>query len=124
MIHGSRSEFAGHDELIRRRDDLRREDEVHMTFDRLKPNRALSNCLCIKQAGSRFRALSFPATVRLGPACAPDWRHIDGIAEAAIKNTWLSARRRAFIGQRLPYWREWAERRSNHIDIVCLNDVE
>src|SRR5690348_5715597 len=83
LIHGSRVELGKNPELNKLRVELALEDEILMTFDRLKADFNSRNFLFIRRANGRFRAISFPSTARLGPHKAEPWLHIQGKCDAS-----------------------------------------
>lgn len=108
LIYGRRMETSLNDAFNKKRKHLERENECHMTYDRLQANRGLSSCLCVKLDGKGYRAVSVPATVELGPAQAHNWKIIRHKEEAALANRYLSQKRKRFLATRWKYWDDWA----------------
>jgi hypothetical protein len=119
LIYGREDEILGRPDLIRLRSHLQKEDRVLLTFDDLKPLRDCRGYISATHQADGFRALAFPATIRLGPAIAGAWRGIRGTAEAVLANSWISSERKSFLVDRLPYWNRWAvssRRLTDHVD--------
>jgi len=106
LIYGRRSDPSLTEAFNKKRKHLERENECHMTFDRIHPQREM-DCLCVKLDGNGYRALSIPPTLELGPMWAKEGKMIRG-KEAAIRdNRYLSEVRKTFLIGRWPYWDAW-----------------
>lgn len=108
LIYGRRKEFQGNPDLNRLRTQFEQEGQVVMTFDRLKAVRDCAGYICAAKTGQRYRALSVPPTMRLGPSNAGAWCQIHGLPEAISTNEWISLERRQFLIKRLLFWTGWA----------------
>jgi hypothetical protein len=115
LIYGRRKEFEGRPEVNRLREQFERNGQVVMTFDRLAPHHDTSIFVSATKRQGRYKALAIPATFTLGPLSETLLRNVDGLPEAIRKNEWISAERRDFLLERLPYWTEWVNFRSNSI---------
>ena len=107
LIYGRRDSRSR--ELSNLRADLSKQDQFVVPYDHLKPDPEASQFLCVKNTTGRYRAVSFPPTVELGPASAEYLRLISG-REAVIRaNPLISVERKTFLIERLPYWDRYAE---------------
>src|SRR5262249_910549 len=70
LIYGLQREFHENSDLNRLRTQFEQEDQVLMTFDRLEAVRDCAGYICAEKTGERFRAISVPPTMRLGPSNA------------------------------------------------------
>jgi hypothetical protein len=110
LIYGRRREFDQTPELKRLRAQFERTGQTVMTFDRLEASRHCDGYICATKTSERYRALSVPATIRLGPNVAKSWLRIEGVPDAIMANDLISPDRKAFLLERLPYWNDWARR--------------
>lgn len=124
LIYGRRSEFEGRPELAKLRAQFERHGQVVMTFDRLEPARNCSDYICVTKAGDRYRALSVPATLQLGPVFADSWPMIDGMRDAIIATSWITEDRKAFLVERIGYWSDWARDGERRHSIINMGDWE
>jgi hypothetical protein len=124
LIYGRRSEFALRPELNRLRAQFEDHGQVVMTYDRLQPAKNCSDYICITKTAERYRALSVPATLKLGPMFADCWPLFDDVPEVIRNNEWLSDERKAFLVERIGYWSEWARGEARRRSIVNTGDWE
>jgi hypothetical protein len=110
LVYGRRSEFEERPELRRKRALQEGQNEFHITFDRLGPDRNASHFLTIKKTGNGYTAITVPPTVLLGPHLAHHWQYIDGKEDAALSEDRMTSERRRFLAQRFEYWDDWARR--------------
>lgn len=122
LIYGRRAEFERRVDLAAKRTFLQREHEYHMTFDRLRPNKDHDQYMTVKFNGTKYRAISMPATLQLGPMWAINRLMIEQKEEVVDRTPYLSAERKAFLKLRIPYWDNWA--RSGETGIQRLSDFE
>jgi hypothetical protein len=108
LIYGRRREFDDRPQLTRLRNQFEPPGQVVMTFDRLKPAWDCDNYLSATKRNGGYRAVAVPATMEIGPNVATWFAHIANIPEAIQHNEWISADRRRFLVERLPYWNSWA----------------
>jgi Shedu protein SduA, C-terminal len=108
LIYGRRSDPTLSEAFNKKRVYLQGEDELFMTYDRLKPNEELSQCLCVKINQGGYIAYSVPPTLRLNPFDAEDFSLIRDKEAAVRTNKYLSQIRKEFLIQRWPYWDSWA----------------
>ncbi|MFB2550169.1 Shedu anti-phage system protein SduA domain-containing protein [Ensifer soli] len=108
LIFGRRAEFEGQDDLAAKRPRLQRSNEYYMTFDRLRPIKDHEQYMTVKFDGTRFRAVSMPPTIELGPSHAEYRLSITGKEDAVSLTPYVSDERKNFLKQRFPYWDEWA----------------
>ncbi|HEV8326389.1 MAG TPA: Shedu immune nuclease family protein [Nitrospiraceae bacterium] len=115
LIYGRRREFEDTPALNLMRGNLQRQDETLMTYDRLTPDANAQNLMCVKliedHAGRRYRAMTVPPTLTLGPLGAGYRAVISDKEEAATRKILIGPERREFLVRRFPYWDAWA--RSN-----------
>lgn len=111
LVVGRRSEFESKSELDHLRAALTGHDESLMTYDRLAPNSAAWNYMCVRFVREQtFEAVSVPPTLRVGPfngaAVARTLRKV----EAVLANELMSDERKRFLIDRFPYWEAWLAR--------------
>jgi hypothetical protein len=81
-----------------------------VSYDRLAPDPLLGDAITVKVTGSgRFRAVAVPPTFTLGPYEASRLLVVDGIEEVIDRMPSISAERRRFLIERIPYWKAWAK---------------
>jgi hypothetical protein len=107
LIYGRRSDPTLSESFNKKRKDLERPDETHMTYDRIQPSSELRYCLCAKLNSIGYRAISVPPTIELGPMDADINRVIRGKDDAVRANRYLSEVRKMFLIERWPYWDNW-----------------
>ncbi|ACA59237.1 hypothetical protein Daud_0707 [Candidatus Desulforudis audaxviator MP104C] len=123
LIHGSRAEFEDRPELASKRAQFARDDEYHMTFDRLTPNPKAQDLICVKKTNHHYySALAVPPTFILGPALAEYHLNIRDLDGAIKKGRWITEERKDFLISRLPYWAEYA--RGGSKGIIHTGDWE
>ena len=117
LVFGRRAEFENDPELTRERAYLLDgEIESLASYDRLTPDPTLANVITVRASGNgRFRAIAVPPTFTLGPLDADCLPLVDGLEEVIRTTASISAERRQFLISRLPYWRDWAQRRTRGI---------
>jgi hypothetical protein len=108
LIFGRRGDPSLTEAFNKKRKHLERENECHMTYDRLRPQRDLSWCLCAKLDGEGYRAVSIPPTLELGPMLADNWKLIRDKEAAVHANKYLCEKRKDFLATRWSYWDKWA----------------
>ena len=79
-----------------------------MTFDRLRPQYDMQHCLCVKLDSEGYRAISIPATFKLGPNRPYGSEEIRDKQAAVMKNRFISDIRKEFLVSRIPYWDAWS----------------
>lgn len=111
MIYGRRSEFEQDGRLSKHRSSLLTGGDAQlMSFDRIFPDPLLRDALTVRAIGpGRYRALSTPPTLTLGPASVERLLVIEGLKSAIDSSDGWQDERRRFVKDRLPYWREWAK---------------
>jgi hypothetical protein len=109
LIYGRNSEFEGRPDLVRRRAELQKHNQIFLTLDDLQPSPDCEGYMCITRREETSWAVSVPATMRLGPSIAGAWYGIGGLPDAIAANEWISPERKEFLIERLPYWRRWVE---------------
>jgi hypothetical protein len=124
LIYGRRAEFDERPNLTRLRAQFERHGQAVMTFDRLAPARNCSDYICVTKTTERYRALTVPATLQLGPMFADCWSLFDNVADAIGSNRWITDERKAFLVERVAYWREWARDETRHPSIQSTGDWE
>lgn len=113
LIYGRRTEFDSKPQLSKERMSLFGQSNMElMSFDRLSCDKELRNAITVKlKAKKGYEALCVPPTFRLGPALADRYLEIDGLDGALDRAVSISADRRKFLKNRLPYWMEWANQK-------------
>lgn len=106
LIYGRRTDPSLTDAFNKKRKHLERENEWHMTYDRIEPHRDM-DCLCAKLDENGYRAISIPPTLELGPMWADEGRMIRDKETAVRANRYLSDVRKNFLISRWPYWDSW-----------------
>jgi hypothetical protein len=105
LIYGRRAEFEERPEWNKRRGILRGDHMEAMTFDRLRPLAGSDNVVAVKFRGQVPTVLAVPPTFRLGPNNAELIASARGWATAVTANPLLSRERKAFLKERIGYWR-------------------
>ena len=106
LVYGRRTDSSLTEAFNKKRKHLERENECHMTYDRIQPQREM-DCLCAKLDGNGYRARSIPPTLQLGPMWAEEGRMIRYKDAAVRANRYLSEVRKEFLIARWPYWDAW-----------------
>ncbi|KKK68145.1 hypothetical protein LCGC14_2947010 [marine sediment metagenome] len=122
LIYGRRADATKDENFARKRAHLQDQDERFMTYDRLQPNKFLSNLLTVRIDGTGYKAISIPPTLTLGPMDAEDWSIIRDKKQAVLNNTYISTERKDFLIRRWPYWDEWAK--SGKRGTISAGDIE
>jgi hypothetical protein len=123
LIYGSRREFEAREDLARKRRLQARDNEYHMTFDRLAPDPRADGLLTVKiTRPAEYIALAWPPTVQFSPFVAEDFALIQDKESAITASSWLTAERRAFLESRCSYWDTWG--RSSPKGLIGVSDVE
>ena len=108
LIYGRRSEADASPDTTSRRSVGNADDIATMTYDRLEPNPKAEQLICIrKERSGRYKAVSVPPTLMLGPTYADTRAQITGLEGAVRDNALISPVRKAFLLRRLPYWNDW-----------------
>jgi Shedu protein SduA, C-terminal len=108
LVYGTRRDPSLTEAVSRKRAQRERADEIHMTFDRLTPDRMLRDCSCARVDENGYRAISVSPSLRLGPMGAENRALIREKEEAVRLNPYLPEQRKQFLISRLPYWDSWA----------------
>lgn len=123
LVYGRRREFAGDPAANRHRAEMVGEDEHLMTFDRLEPSEWASNFMtCRKASETGFEAVAIPPTFEWVPGVLENHVAMRDMADAIAEVPWVSAPRRAFLLERLPYWSAWA--RMNETSVLEAGAAE
>lgn len=109
LIYGRREEFSGVPELSKARGRLiSGSGEELLSYDRLTPDPALHNEVCVRAVGNgRFKVLHVPETFALHPAVADCLANLIGLPEAIDRNSNIPSERAAFLKKRIPEWTNW-----------------
>lgn len=108
LIYGRRKELEDRPELNATRAHMQRDSEFYMTFDRLHPIKDHDQYMTAEFDGTRYKAVSIPATLELGPAHAEYLSAIEGKEDVIDRTPFMTPERKAFLKARFPYWDEWA----------------
>jgi len=119
IIYGRRIEFKDKPNLTGKRSNLFADNIKEMTYDRLRPNRDMSQLVCMKVMKYNteyiFKAISVPATLQWSPGLASDRAFLHNLDDAINSNDYISQIRKEFLIQRLPYWNEWSRNQGRGI---------
>jgi hypothetical protein len=114
LIFGRRSEANSRPSLVAKRNHLPQDRVIIRTYDGLNPNPKSSQVLCIKGSKNKddyaFTVLSVPATLMLDPSFASKLDNYTNIEGAIEVNRLISPKRKKFLIERIPYWREWSKK--------------
>lgn len=106
LVYGRRQELAD-PRLAKKRDALRSDDVIIMTWDRLTPQWQAVDAITVRPIKRDWRVVSVPPTFRIGPEFALSMDPVTGF-EDALRRADMSKERRDFLEGRLQYWRDWA----------------
>ena len=115
VIYGRREEAMHNGAFSKKRALLQGNDEIFMTYDRLTPQKDLSNYLCVNIRADGYHAISVPPTLRLNPFDAPNWAIIQDKSRAVLKNKFITKKRKDFLIKRWEYWDEWGKSKNKGI---------
>lgn len=122
LIYGRRSDPSLTDSFNKKRALLQNQNEIYMTYDRIKPNRQLKDCLTVKLDKRGYTALHVQPTIRLGPIHAEN-RSLIQLKDLAVnRNIYLSKTRRQFLNSRWEYWDTWAKKENK--GLITVSDEE
>jgi hypothetical protein len=112
LAYGRRKEFENKPPLSQQRASLMTApDEELMSYDRLDLDKDLEPAITVRAMGSgRYKVCWLPLTFSVSPGLADRLLHIDGFGEALDANPEIGPERRAFLKDRIAYWKEWAGR--------------
>lgn len=104
LIYGRRDEATKNKSFAEQRFHLQGENETFMTYDRLKLDRNLLNCITVRvDKDGCYRAISVPPTIKLGPHPYSGWDMILDKEIAVRDNRYLTPGRKDFLIKRWPY---------------------
>jgi hypothetical protein len=109
LICGREAEANATQQRKKLRMNMSRQDEIIMTYDRLKPDPKTRDFLCVRVDQEGYRAISAPATMHLGPGFASLRSNIACKKEAIRNSLYFTQERREFLEGRLDYWDSWAK---------------
>jgi len=116
LVYGRRGEFEGNRQKTRHRANLQDQGTTLVSLDRLMPIRESANMMTVRLgADGRVKCVAVPPTFRLGPNIADDLLLIEDIEPAIERNDLISLERRAFLNERLEYWRNWSRSNEPHV---------
>ncbi len=109
LIYGRRSEFVDDPVLSKLRGSLLPgRDEELVSYDRLRVDVDLRDCITVRCTGSgTYKAVAVPPVFTLGPSSAARLLQIEDM-EPVIRKSAIGESRKGFLIERLPYWRKWA----------------
>ncbi len=116
LIYGRKSELDQNKEVNLKRVNQSRDDEELMTFDRIIPQKDISELMCVKLKIDEykkvgFEAISVPPTFKIQPDLHEYLKLIRGKEKAVNKNRFMSNKRKKFLIQRFKHWDEFKEDR-------------
>jgi hypothetical protein len=120
LIYGRRSENP--EAVARIRRSLLESKIITVPYEKLVPDLDSVDYPCIRYGPNGYRAITVPPTIGLGPDSAEAWSLIDGKEQAVEASPWMSAERRAFLIERMPYWDAWG--RGERGGVRNLADIE
>lgn len=124
LVYGRRDSATKNNEFARKRAFIANDDEHLMTYDRLLPNKMLSNYICVKLDKEGYKAISIPPTLQLNPFQAEDWSNIRNKREAVQKCKYIDDDRKQFLIRRWKYWDDWLKTERKSMSIFSSNDRE
>lgn len=86
LIYGSKNEFIHNQELNIKRNQLQRNNEVYMTFNRLTPNIKARNIITCTVKNQKYCAKYVQPVFRLGPVLAEEMSNIYNKDNAIINS--------------------------------------
>lgn len=110
LIYGRRDEFSNNPQASTQRASLLPgHDEELMSFDRLAVDPKLEPAITVRALGyGRYKVKCLPPVFGTGPWIANRLLYIDGFEEALDNTPGISKERKAFLKERIGYWKEWA----------------
>ena len=111
LIYGRRKEVSKTEELIEKKSQLRRWDEILMTYDRLEPHYGAKNLMTVKITNQGYEAMAIPPTLKLGNELTTYHELIANKDLAARKNPYISKKRKDFLVKKFPYWDQYQRNR-------------
>lgn len=106
LIYGRQSHFTSSKHFLVR-EQVRREDEVFMTFDSLRPLEKQRGSLTVKMtAGGQPRPWAFGAGYETGSFVGEDAIRLGDPAEALARSKMISPERKAYVASRWEHWRQ------------------
>ena len=124
LVYGRRDNATKNNEFAKKRAFLANGDEHFMTYDRLYPNKILSNYICVKLDKEGYKAISIPPTLQLNPFQAEDWSNIRDKSKAVQKCKYVNDDRKQFLIRRWKYWDDWSKTEKKSISIFSSDDRE
>ncbi len=109
LIYGRRDDVTSNKAFSEKRAFLHGDDEHFMTYDRLSPNKYLSNNICVRIDQFGYKAISIPPTFELNPFEAEDWVIIRDRNKAVQNCKYINIERKNFLIRRWKYWDKWAK---------------
>lgn len=108
MIYGRREEFDTNKNLSFDRLSLSQSDLEIMSFDRVVCDKNMRDAITIKlNCKSEYEAVHFPEVIQIGPNNCDMYIDIKHIDRAIMSNNSISAERKEFLINRIPYWKNW-----------------
>lgn len=108
LIYGRKDDPTLTEDFNKKRIFLQSENEIFMTYDRLKPNIELTECITVKLDKKGYKAIHIQPTLKITPSHAYDWTLIRDKNNAVDNNEYLSKTRKKFLNSRWSYWDNWA----------------
>lgn len=119
LIYGRRKDVEPY---RKNRSVHRKEDETHMTYDRLSFMRDQSDYITVKMKRDGVYAITIPPTCMISPAIMEYWNHIKNLPEFFLSATDTTKERKHFLIERYKYGLEWLH--SKDIKSYSLADRE
>lgn len=102
LVAGRRAEVYAHPD---RRDRRRREQVLIRSLDSLAPDANARDDITVRVTARGYYAKAVQPSMRLGPGNSAGLAIIRNLPRAIASEPLMSARRRKFLLERLPYWR-------------------
>jgi hypothetical protein len=124
LVYGRRDSATKNNEFAKKRAFIANDDEHFMTYDRLCPNRILSNNICVKLDKKGYKAISIPPTLQLNPFQAEEWANIRDKDKAVQECKYIDKDRKQFLIRRWKYWDNWSKAEKRCMSIMSTDDRE
>lgn len=105
LIYGRREEFENDKILKQKRGSLMNNDQVLMSYDRIKP-KILDNYITCNVKNGKFIAKNLSPVFKIGPY-ANEIYNVENLIEAVDNTEYLSDLRKVFLKDKIPYCLEY-----------------
>ncbi|PIB29388.1 hypothetical protein BFP75_03850 [Maribacter sp. 4G9] len=115
MIYGRREEFDKDKNLKQKRGALMNNDQVLMSYDRIKP-KFLNNYITCNVKNGKFIAKNLSPIYKIGPY-EDDMYNVTNLVEAVDNTEYLTDERKVFLKEKIPYCLEYFKAEKNGVDV-------